>query len=375
MSEVHQALFCRCCREYLPIHEQEEHRRWHAEPPYMGQKIRHALHTSSWPSVIIDKQPFNLSHNCRIENGQPVIVDRKERASLTPIGSLAPWGGSSGGMVVKAVDTGPPTPRNPSGASAKKRKAASGLATPPADGGVSPDGTPPKKSSPPQQPLVGHMIDEGGSGAATAGGANNKETLMPKETCPVCGILITYKNLARHIKLRHRIKYKYCHRCRQLVPNNNFEEHKATCVLAPGAPGIEPGGGGEVSLDGEAVTSEVGEEEEEGDAEADDDEQAIDPTEFLETNANEDSAPETAAAKGDARKSEEFRAATSKNKLHSLLGKAFKHPRRKCAICDYTVSYSNFKRHLRNAHPQHYSNQVRSRERNVFGQSWIKISG
>lgn len=57
---------------------QEEHRRWHAEPPYMGQKIR-------------------------IENGQPIIIDRKERASLTPIGSLAAWGGSSGGMVVKVL--------------------------------------------------------------------------------------------------------------------------------------------------------------------------------------------------------------------------------------------------------------------------------
>ena len=47
MSEVHQALFCRCCREYLPIHEQEEHRRWHAEPPYMGQKIRYGLRLGS----------------------------------------------------------------------------------------------------------------------------------------------------------------------------------------------------------------------------------------------------------------------------------------------------------------------------------------
>lgn len=280
-----------------------------------------------------------------------MIVDRKERASLTPIGSLAPWGGSSGGMVVKAVDTGPPTPRGASASSAKKRKAASGLATPPtAEGGVSPDATPPKKSSPPQQPLVGHMIDEGSGAAGAAALANhNKETLMPKETCPVCGILITYKNLARHIKLRHRIKYKYCHRCRQLVPNNNFEEHKVTCVPAPG---VAPGGGGpEASLDGEAVPSEVGEEEEE---EADD-EQAVDPTEFLEASATE---YEAGGAKGDARKSDEFRAATSKNKLHSLLGKAFKHPRRKCAICGYTVSYSNFKRHLRNAHPQHYSNQV-----------------
>ena len=79
MSEVHQALFCRCCREYLPIHEHKEHRQWHSMPPYMGQKIR-------------------------IEDGQPIIIDRKERASLTPIGSLAAWGGSSGGLVVKAVD-------------------------------------------------------------------------------------------------------------------------------------------------------------------------------------------------------------------------------------------------------------------------------
>ena len=33
------------------------------------------------------------------------------------------------------------------------------------------------------------------------------------------------------------------------------------------------------------------------------------------------------------------------------MGKEFKHPRRKCQICGYSVSYSNFKRHLRNAHP------------------------
>ena len=45
-----------------------------------------------------------------------------------------------------------------------------------------------------------------------SGGLGPKDTLMPKETCPVCGILITYKNLARHIKLRHKIKYKFCHR-------------------------------------------------------------------------------------------------------------------------------------------------------------------
>ena len=42
-----------------------------------------------------------MGQKIRIENGQPIIIDRKERASLTPIGSLAAWGGSSGGMVVK----------------------------------------------------------------------------------------------------------------------------------------------------------------------------------------------------------------------------------------------------------------------------------
>ena len=52
------------------------------------------------------------------------------------------------------------------------------------------------------------------------------------------------------------------------------------------------------------------------------------------------------------KKDETFRANTSMTKLESLMGKEFKHPRRKCQICGYSVSYSNFKRHLRNAHPQ-----------------------
>jgi len=39
------------------------------------------------------------------------------------------------------------------------------------------------------------------------------------------------------------------------------------------------------------------------------------------------------------------------------LGKEFKHPRRKCPVCNYTVSYSNFKRHLRNAHPDKFGNE------------------
>ena len=32
-----------------------------------------------------------------------MLLHRKERASLTPIGSLAAWGGSSGGLVVKVI--------------------------------------------------------------------------------------------------------------------------------------------------------------------------------------------------------------------------------------------------------------------------------
>ena len=67
-----------------------------------------------------------------------------------------------------------------------------------------------------------------GGGAATAN--VNKDTLMPKETCPVCGIQITYKNLARHIKLRHKIKYKFCHKCRKFVPNDTYEDHKVITV-------------------------------------------------------------------------------------------------------------------------------------------------
>ena len=64
---------------------------------------------------------------------------------------------------------------------------------------------------------------------------------MPKERCPVCAIEITHKNLARyealklqdlnfitrHIKLRHGIKYKFCYKCRKLVPGQLYPEHKA----------------------------------------------------------------------------------------------------------------------------------------------------
>lgn len=72
-----------------------------------------------------------------------------------------------------------------------------------------------------------------GNGSASAAKIANtatKDTLMPKETCPVCGIQITYKNLARHIKLRHKIKYKFCHKCRKFVPNDTYEDHRLTCT-------------------------------------------------------------------------------------------------------------------------------------------------
>ncbi|XP_040572015.1 uncharacterized protein [Lepeophtheirus salmonis] len=340
MSEVHQALFCRCCREYLPIPEQEDHRRWHAEPPYMGQKIR-------------------------IENGNPIIIDRKERASLTPIGSLAPWGGSSGGMVVKAMDEA-----NGNGSiiqTTKKRK---------------PYGSSHFTTNEVGSPIKIMNLDNPGQinshksnfiSSANGNNNNTKDTLMPKETCPVCGILITYKNLARHIKLRHKIKYKFCHKCRKLVPNSTYDAHKASHSMERGNSNNTSNNQISIPNPLNLITNEV----------------SIVPTSvpLIENNLIEIKKPDISqelmdlsleslgktdiqigeesgsseimehsedSPIGDGRKSESFRANTSKTKLESLLGKEFKHPRRKCALCGYSVSYSNFKRHLRNAHLSEY---------------------
>ena len=62
---MHNVKFCPTCWEYLPIHEHEDHRKFHAESQYKRQKIR-------------------------IENGQPILINRKERASVTPIGKNKP---------------------------------------------------------------------------------------------------------------------------------------------------------------------------------------------------------------------------------------------------------------------------------------------
>ena len=388
MSEVHQALFCRCCREYLPIHEQEEHRRWHAEPPYMGQKIR-------------------------IENGQPVIIDRKERASLTPIGSLASWGGSSGGMVVKAVDDGivPQTPStrkrkakgaNNNNAANKINSNVAGITLIGNGGAInqsaldiitSASNSPPSLlGAPPSKipNLIGHfdfsssnssptMVNAKSAIQATNGTLstpNVKDTLMPKETCPVCGILITYKNLARHIKLRHKIKYKFCHKCRKLVPNDTFEEHKYSCKESntsdisgtETAPTVDL----RASYANVSTDQKVEFAPEENTATVLPTE-PIDATEYLDmNNANAVvTSSHGSISEGvddiaeiptngddslfDSRKTDTYRSNTSKTKLESLMGKEFKHPRRRCAICGYTVSYSNFKRHLRNAHPNEYN--------------------
>jgi len=279
MSEVHQALFCRCCREYLPIHEHKEHRQWHSMPPYMGQKIR-------------------------IEDGQPIIIDRKERASLTPIGSLAAWGGSSGGLVVKAVDE-----------MSRKRKM---------ERLESPNGS--AKTS-------GSSGDGSGfqAGMLPPDIPGRGDSLMPKERCPVCAIEITHKNLARHIKLRHGIKYKFCYKCRKLIPGQMYPEHKS--LHDSGQLESLPLTTGDIKHL-EFIDSMTG-------AEDHDEDEAIEiPEEMLDE-----------ALDGGNRKDDQFRANTSMNKLESLMGKEFKHPRRKCQICGYSVSYSNFKRHLRNAHP------------------------
>ena len=152
---------------------------------------------------------------------------------------------------------------------------------------------------------------------------------MPKERCPVCAIEITHKNLARHIKLRHGIRYKFCYKCRKLVPGQLYAEHKA--MHDSGQLETLPPGPGDRQLDfmDSAKTDE------------DDDETIEIPEELLDQ----------ALDNNGRRKDETFRANTSMTKLESLMGKEFKHPRRKCQICGYSVSYSNFKRHLRNAHP------------------------
>jgi len=291
MSEVHQALFCRCCREYLPTHEHKEHRQWHSMPPYMGQKIR-------------------------IEDGQPIIIDRKERASLTPIGSLAAWGGSSGGLVVKAVDEMTRKRKlerleSPNGS--VKTSGSSGEGSGAQTGGMLPP------DIPVYPPALSLAEDEAG-----------RDSLMPKERCPVCSIEITHKNLARHIKLRHGIKYKFCYKCRKLIPGQMYPEHKA--LHDSGQLESLPIGAGEKYL--EFIDNMTGTEDH------DEDETIEIPEEVLDE-----------ALDGGNRKDDQFRANTSMNKLESLMGKEFKHPRRKCTICGYSVSYSNFKRHLRNAHP------------------------
>ncbi len=112
------------------------------------------------------------------------------------------------------------------------------------------------------------------SSSASSSSAMVKDTLMPKETCPVCGIQITYKNLARHIKLRHKIKYKFCHRCRKLVPSPNFEEHRSTCS--------------EIVIDGMLAQTEsvASPPSNSNDIDVDDDSKdggVIDPADFLET--------------------------------------------------------------------------------------------
>ena len=40
MANLHLAKFCQACREYLPIQEEQEHKRLHSEPSYKGKKIR-----------------------------------------------------------------------------------------------------------------------------------------------------------------------------------------------------------------------------------------------------------------------------------------------------------------------------------------------
>ena len=116
--------------------------------------------------------------------------------------------------MVKAVDL-PPQPRS---TTSRKRKPANSSANNSANANVSLGGfdgaLSPNKiqalaaTSQPDKIMDIGSAKNGGGTVSTSGSSPtpNKDTLMPKETCPVCGIQITYKNLARHIKLRHKMK-------------------------------------------------------------------------------------------------------------------------------------------------------------------------
>ena len=152
---------------------------------------------------------------------------------------------------------------------------------------------------------------------------------MPKERCPVCAIEITHKNLARHIKLRHGIKYKFCYKCRKLIPGQMYPEHKA--MHDNGQLESLPMTNADRNL--EFIENMTGTEDH-------DEDDAIEiPEEMLDEALD--------GVNSSRRKDDQFRANTSMNKLESLMGKEFKHPRRQCKICGCSVSYSNFKRHLR----------------------------
>ena len=192
-------------------------------------------------------------------------------------GSLAAWGGSSGGMVVKAIDDGT------SQLISRKRK-----------GGVT-NGS------------------NSASAAKISNTASTKDTLMPKETCPVCGIQITYKNLARHIKLRHKIKYKFCHKCRKFVPNDTYEDHRLTCT-ADFVEGVPPGPNNNDQIN-HRITSESHDSVDASDYLDMDGASAL----VINTDDNEDM--DNVDNVDDESKN---RSNTSKNKLESLLGEVSK---------------------------------------------------
>ena len=171
---------------------------------------------------------------------------------------------------------------------------------------------------------------------------------MPKERCPVCAIEITHKNLARHIKLRHGIKYKFCYKCRKLIPGQMYPEHKA--MHDNGQLESLPMTNADRNL--EFIENMTGTEDH-------DEDDAIEiPEEMLDEALD--------GVNSSRRKDDQFRANTSMNKLESLMGKEFKHPRRQCKICGYSVSYSNFKRHLRWViNPSHYVPSLHPLSRNA----------
>ena len=122
------------------------------------------------------------------------------------------------------------------------------------------------------------------------------------------------KNLQfmKFFKLRHKIKYKFCHKCRKFVPNDTYEDHRLTCTAEfEGVPSDRNGEINQRYL--EKASNESHDSVDASDYLDMDGQSAL----VINTDDNEDNTDNGDNLDGDEAKN---RSNTSKNKLESLLG-------------------------------------------------------